>query len=619
MTQRTRTAMLAIAGLLFISACKETASPEGEFVVAPAQAELLIGDHLQLTAVGAPSTPAWSSSNSSVATVISETGYVTGLSRGMATISAVAEGSVASADVTVLLPPSLDISQPTVDFFMDVGGDNPPLQAVQVNNGGDRTLEDVTVQGITYGPNHPRDWLSVSASSGTAPLTLTLSANGLDLPRGTYTATVQVASPNAGNSPQNLAVMLHVQADAAIAVSRTVVPMASIPGVVIQESVDVTNAGDKTLDGLAVDVQYIQGQTGWLTATLDGTQAPTALRLTGSTQNLGVGNYSAIAHITSTVPGVASKNVSVNLTVSPGPAISLASTAVTFQANTGQNPANQSVAISNGGGGTLSDLSLGTITYGGGQPAGWLTATLAGTTAPTSITLGVTSAALAEGSYTATVPVQSPVASNSPINLVINLNVGPPPVINLNPTALQFDGWSGSGALAPGIQAIQITNGAGSGPLTGLSYSVSYGVGASNWLNFVWQGNKMDAPTTLLVQPSVSSLPAGIYSATITFSSSMSGVASKTLNVTYVMHAFSVEINPSLGACTGCHGGGQPPTIGANSSSNCAALSGYATPGDGFNSIVYRKLSGATSHSGGTFPSLANIIRSWIDRGAPCG
>ena len=70
--------------------------------------------------------------------------------------------------------------------------------------------------------------------------------------------------------------------------------------------------------------------------------------------------------------------------------------------------------MANAGTGTLSGLVVGTITYGASQPTGWLTAALGGTAAPATLTLTVAKGALPQGLYTATVPITSTTAGNSP-------------------------------------------------------------------------------------------------------------------------------------------------------------------------------------------------------------
>lgn len=110
------------------------------------------------------------------------------------------------------------------------------------------------------------------------------------------------------------------------------------------------------------------------------------------------------------------------------PLISLSPTTLTFNAIQNQgNPSSQFSVITNGGGGTLNGLSLGTITYGPGA-TGWLQApVLSSPTANPSATVTVqpTTGALAAGSYTAAIPVLSTAASNSPQKVSIVFNIAP--------------------------------------------------------------------------------------------------------------------------------------------------------------------------------------------------
>ena len=109
------------------------------------------------------------------------------------------------------------------------------------------------------------------------------------------------------------------------------------------------------------------------------------------------------------------------------PSINLATSALTFAvAQGGANPAPQTVAVTPGvDQRALVNLKVGTITYIGA--GGWLSATLdksvAPATAPATLTLDVTSGGLSVGSYTATVPVTSITATNSPKSLSVTLLV----------------------------------------------------------------------------------------------------------------------------------------------------------------------------------------------------
>jgi len=106
------------------------------------------------------------------------------------------------------------------------------------------------------------------------------------------------------------------------------------------------------------------------------------------------------------------------------PAIVLAPGSLAFSVTQGVgNPAPRTVTISNGGRGTLTGLSLGAISYGPGA-TGWLQPpVLSATSAPTTLVVQPITGGLGPGSYTATVPIHSAGATNSPRNLTVTLVV----------------------------------------------------------------------------------------------------------------------------------------------------------------------------------------------------
>jgi hypothetical protein len=157
---------------------------------------------------------------------------------------------------------------------------------------------------------------------------------------------------------------------------------------------------------------------------LSATIAPATLTLQPLTGSLTAGIYTATVQVLSSVASNSPQTISVSFTVAaPPPQIALSSSSLTFNATWGAgNPASQAVNITNAGGGTLSSLSIGTITYGSG--AGWLqTPVLSATIAPATLTLQPLTGSLAAGIYTATVQVLSSVASNSPRTINVSFEV----------------------------------------------------------------------------------------------------------------------------------------------------------------------------------------------------
>ncbi len=210
------------------------------------------------------------------------------------------------------------------------------------------------------------------------------------------------------------------------------------------KTIQVTNSGGGTLEISQPTIEYRSGEpTGWLAASLGGSTAPTSLTLSATTGSLAATTYHATVAVLAPTADNSPQNVEVAFTVSSGtgaPAIALSSASLSFSALQGGLTTNhQQVSIANGGGGSLTGLAV-DITYGAGQPTGWLDYNLGGTTAPVDLTLWAAPGSLSQGTYTASVAVSSPVAGNSPQNIAVTFTVnGPQSGPELEPPAISGD------------------------------------------------------------------------------------------------------------------------------------------------------------------------------------
>jgi adhesin/invasin len=109
--------------------------------------------------------------------------------------------------------------------------------------------------------------------------------------------------------------------------------------------------------------------------------------------------------------------------VTPAPAIGLSDDSLVFTAVAQSGtPLSGTIDISNTGGASLDNLTLGTIAYSAGA-TGWVSASLDQPTAPTTLTVDANIQGLAIGTYTATIPVTEPTASNTPQEVTVVLSV----------------------------------------------------------------------------------------------------------------------------------------------------------------------------------------------------
>lgn len=418
-----------------IAGCEQvdvTAVPISRVEVTPPSAVVGVGRTVTLTAQVLSDqdeplsgrTIVWESDDEDIAEV-DDAGQVTGRSEGTVSIRARSEGVVGTASVQVTSAPAIAAAPSSVQFSAVQGGASPGDRTVTVTNAGEGSLSGLGVT-VRYASGQPTGWLTATLSGSSAPATLVLSASGSGLASGSYTASVDITSGSAANSPLTVPVTFTVSAPApAIGVSSASVTFAATRGgsAPASQTVAVTNLGGGTLSGLSTSVTYGSGQPGgWLTASLSGTTAPATLTLAAAPGSLAAGTYTATVRIASGVAQNSPQPVAVTFTVSAAaaPAIALSRSSVSFSTGAlGGSPPSQTVEVTNDGGGTLSGLAVSVV----GENTSWLSAELSQTTAPATITLSATRGLLPVGTYTVTLRVTSGVASNSPVEIPVTFTV----------------------------------------------------------------------------------------------------------------------------------------------------------------------------------------------------
>ncbi|MEZ4586319.1 MAG: hypothetical protein R2909_07970 [Gemmatimonadales bacterium] len=421
-------------------------------------------------------------------------------------------------------PATLALEATTASFSATAGGANPSTQSIDLYNsgaGGLGALDPLALGTVSYGAG-ASGWLSTASLNPTnGRITLGVSVGGLAA--GTYDAVLPVTANGAG-SPQAIDVTLTV-APASIAPELTL--STSRVGFAAQagggnpggRSIQISNTGGGSLGALSLGaVSYSPGSpSGWLGRSLAGS----TLSLSAQTGSLAAGSYSASFTVSAGATGVIGSpaTVTVDFTVSPSPAppvLTLSSRAQSFATRVGSNPAGQSVNAINTGGGDLSSLgtlTVGAIGYGAGA-TGWLSVTIAQATKI--VTLTPAAGGLAAGSYTASVPINSPTGGSETIAVTLSVAAqNAPPRLEVSAPSLTFQAIRGSAD--PDPQIVTVSN-AGGGTLQGVGVqSVSYGASATGWLSHVFD----DPEVTFGV--AAGGLPAGIHTANATIGSANGG------------------------------------------------------------------------------------------------
>ena len=415
--------------------------------------------------------------------------------------------------------PMLSVSPTSLSFTATQGGANPNNQTITVTNAGSGTL--AWTAGTT------QSWLSV-LTSGSA---ITATVNTSSVTAGNYSGAIVVSDSNASNSPQVVPVSLTVTTapvPPTISVSPTSLSFSATEGSPnpAAQTITVSNSGGGTLSWAGSDNQP------WLNVSPFGS----TITATVNTVGLTPGSYSGTISVTDPAATNSPQTVPVTFNIAAAPVIGLSPTSLTFTATAGgANPSNQTVTVSNTGGGTLS------YTASDNQP--WLSVSSSGST----MTVSVTSAGLAANSYSGTITVSSSNALNSPqtVPVVLTVTASPvPPAISVSPTSLLFSGTQGSPN--PAAQIITVSNSGGGL----LNWSVSDN---QPWLHTTTSGD------TVNVTVSIGSAGVGTNTGTITVTDPAATNSPQTIPVTLTVGIAPVlSLNPTNLSFNATAGGANP-------------------------------------------------------------
>jgi len=417
--------------------------------------------------------------------------------------------------------PELGVSATALGFTVVRGAPDPVSQHISTSNVGAGPFSALGALGMgqtIYGPG-AEGWLEVEFSEAGG---VEVSALTTGLAAGQYEAEFPINSENSSENSgsQVIQVTLSVEAPVLTPSSRTlsfgIVEGESVPPP--PDTVRLTNTGSGSPSSLGdLTLGPLDPSVPWLVTRLVEDQI--IFTPTPATTNLTEGDYSTQLPVHSDYGG--SDTVEVVLSVSRGvdePVLSLSATALEFNGVRGDHPPPpQSVLVSNSGGGSLGQVSVGTPVYAG--ETGWLTVS----TVDGVLTLAVSVGTLSEGIHVATASVNSVSGGNGSVEVTFTLGS---PVLTASATSASFEVPVGGAVPPPEVITLANTgpgNFASLGNVTAgpVSYPSNPG-----WLTFSLSG-----PSLTL---SVTTVPGadGTYSATVPVVSTEGGSLSIEVTLT---------------------------------------------------------------------------------------
>ena len=508
--------------------------------------------------------------------------------------------NVTQANLAPLSPTSLT-------FAATAGGALPDEQTVTITNTGTGTLD--------WTATANQSWVVIRQTSGTAPSTIRITINPVELGGGTATATLTIASTGALNSPRTLTITANITGPPTIALNPASMTFSATKGgaVPAAQTLTITNSGSGTLQWA------LESDSTWLTAaTTSGSTAAAASSASAISINhttLARGTYVGNLSVVDPDAGNSPQAIPVTLTVT-APTIGVSPSAIPLSIVKTGNPANQTVAISNAGDAPLNYTA--TVTDGGS----WLSVSSGATGAvaaagSTNMVLAFNASSLPRGVHTATVEIADPNATNSPQTVTVTLTVTAP-TITLGAGTLTYAVNQGS---SPASQTVTVSN-SGDAALT-FTPAVAT-VSGGSWLSVSPAGAATLAPggsTTLTVSVASASLAPGSYSGSITISDSTATNTPQTIGTSLAVNAIGIlGVSPTAIPLTAIKGGANPANQTVTISNSGGANLTYATSvtsGAGWLSVVSG--GGGTVASSGSAALVLGINTSSLNKGVHTG
>jgi uncharacterized protein (TIGR03437 family) len=324
----------------------------------------------------------------------------------------------------------LSVGQAVINLTV-VAGAAATMQTVSVTSTSSGTALPFSATASTNPVGLP--WLAVTPNSGNTPSNLQVIISPANLVAGVYSGSIVVSSSAAGVPAQTIPVTLTVFGSIAVASPANLTFTQAVGGSA-PDSQSVQIAGVPSGTTIGVNSTVLSG-TGWLTATASGS----TVTVTANGSQLAQGTYSGV--VTVIVPGAGASPLYVPVTLDvtgATSAIALSATSVSFNVLAGSMsiPVPQSIQVTSTTAGTSAPFTTSFVAGTGGN---FVTVTPSSGNTPATITLSVNAAVsstLTAGTYSGDLQVSSGTGAvqTAKVTLLVSPS-GTPVILTVNSAA----------------------------------------------------------------------------------------------------------------------------------------------------------------------------------------
>jgi uncharacterized protein (TIGR03437 family) len=386
---------------------------------------------------------------------------------------------------------------------------------------------------VTITPLSTNNWLVVTPSSGTTPLSLTVSVGATAPTSGTTVAYI-----NATSSAGSLSIPVTLNAN-----SGGTSPLTAIPNslsfifppnstVAATQGIGVSSSSSSVTTFTATGTTSNGGN--WLTINPAFGPVPGSFQVTVNPSVLGsAGTFNAAVAINA--PGTTGTVVPILVTLQGTPSLNVTPSQLSFGYQIGTSvPAAQTLSLTSSTGSNIGFSATAKTTTCGSN---WIVLSQTSGATPSTLTVQVNTTGLTAGVCNGEIDIAAPSAANPSIVIPVGLLVSTSPLLQVPSTGPTFNYQIGSAT--PAAQNVQITS-----STAGVNFTAAATVssGSPNFLQLSpGTGTTPQALTLTLNATVLAGLGPGTYSETVTVSSATSGNSPQPFPVTLV-----VSSNPTL-------------------------------------------------------------------------
>ena len=440
--------------------------------------------------------------------------------------------------VTIAGTPAIQVDPSPLSFAYQLGTTAPAAETLAITSSTGATVTFTATAKTTSCGNN---WIVLSQQFGATPSTLNVEVNKSGLGAGTCSGEIDISAPGASNPNVVVPVSLLISSKPLLQVPSSVQPFTYQIGSTtfpVAQNVQITSSTSGV--NFTATAAPVSGGPNFLEVSPNGT-TPQSLMLSvnaAALNSIGPGTYSETVTVASAGAGNSPQTFPVTLVVNSNPILKANVQSLNFNHQIGQTvPSSQTVTLTSTGAPLNYQVAVNTASCPGFLSATPSTGSTFGQ--QNQVVVSVNTSGLTPKTCAGNITLSVPGSTTPPLVIPVTLNVSNTALLNVSQAAINLTVLPGALAATQTV-SVTSTDATTTLPFTATAATTPVGL---TWLAVT--PNSGNTPNNLQVTINPANLPVGIYSGSITVSSTVANVPAQIIPVTLILASASVTATPA--------------------------------------------------------------------------